>query len=55
MLFKTISASVFGIDAELIEIEVDLKQRSGDQGHEAAVTVVGLPDLSDRESRERIR
>ena len=55
MLFKTTSASVFGIDAELIEIEVDLTQRSGDQGRDATITVVGLPDLAVRESRERIR
>ena len=55
MLFKTLSASVFGIDAELIEIEVDLKPRSGDATYDSSVTVVGLPDLAVRESRERIR
>lgn len=55
MLFKTLSASVFGINAELIEIEVDLKPRSGDATFDSAVTVVGLPDLAVRESRERIR
>lgn len=55
MLFKTISASVFGIDAELIEVEVNLAPRAGDTAHEAMVTVVGLPDLAVRESRERIR
>ncbi len=55
MLFKTISASVFGIDAELIEIEVDLTPRFNDSAQEPPVTVVGLPDLAVRESRERIR
>ncbi len=55
VLFKTISASVFGIDAELIEIEVDLTPRLNDDSRENAVTVVGLPDLAVRESRERIR
>jgi magnesium chelatase family protein len=55
MLFKTISASVFGIDAELVEVEVDLTPRSGDAMSETTVTVVGLPDLAVRESRERIR
>ncbi|HKE05634.1 MAG TPA: YifB family Mg chelatase-like AAA ATPase [Blastocatellia bacterium] len=55
MLFKTLSAAVYGIDAELIEVEVDLTPRSGDSQHETYVTVVGLPDLAVRESRERIR
>src|SRR5687768_11969272 len=30
VLFKTFSAAVYGIDAELVEVEVDLTQRSGD-------------------------
>ena len=55
MLFKTLSAAVYGIDAELVEVEVDLTPRSGDSQHETYVTVVGLPDLAVRESRERIR
>jgi magnesium chelatase family protein len=55
LLFKTLSAAVYGIDAELVEVEVDLTQRSGDSQHETIVTVVGLPDLAVRESRERIR
>lgn len=55
MLFRTNSASVFGIDAELVEIEVDLKPRTGDSTQDTQVTVVGLPDLAVKESRERIR
>lgn len=55
MLFKTLSAAVYGIDAELVEVEVDLTPRAGDAQHETSVTVVGLPDLAVRESRERIR
>lgn len=55
MLFKTLSAAVYGIDAELVEVEVDLAPRSGDSQHETIVTMVGLPDLAVRESRERIR
>lgn len=55
MLFKTVSASVFGIDADLIEIEVDLTPRFSETSQEPPVTVVGLPDLAVRESRERIR
>ena len=55
MLFKTLSAAVYGIDAELVEVEVDLTPRSGDSMQETAVIVVGLPDLAVRESRERIR
>lgn len=55
MLFKTLSAAVYGIDAELVEVEVDLTPRPGDSQGETIVTVVGLPDLAVRESRERIR
>jgi magnesium chelatase family protein len=55
VLFQTLSAAVYGIDAELVEIEIDLTPRSGDSQHETIVTVVGLPDLAVRESRERIR
>ncbi len=56
MLFKTLSAAVYGIDAELVEVEVNLTPRSGDaMNPEPQITVVGLPDLAVRESRERIR
>lgn len=55
MLFKTHSAAVYGIDAELVEVEIDLTPRAGDSQQETIVTVVGLPDLAVRESRERIR
>jgi magnesium chelatase family protein len=55
VLFKTISAAVYGIDAELVEVEVNLTRRSEDSQGETYVTVVGLPDLAVRESRERIR
>jgi magnesium chelatase family protein len=55
VLFKTLSAAVYGIDAELVEVEVDLAPRAGDSMHETIVTMVGLPDLAVRESRERIR
>ncbi len=55
LLFKTLSASVYGIDAEIVEIEVDLKPRTGDSAYDSCVTVVGLPDPAVRESRERIR
>jgi magnesium chelatase family protein len=56
LLFKTLSAAVYGIDAELVEVEVHLTPRGGDAlNPEPQVTVVGLPDLAVRESRERIR
>jgi magnesium chelatase family protein len=50
MLFKTLSASVYGIDAYLVEVEVDVGS--------AKITdfnVVGLPDNAVKESRERIK
>jgi magnesium chelatase family protein len=56
VLFKTLSAAVFGIDAALVEVEVDLAPRIADVMQEASpVIVVGLPDMAVRESRERIR
>jgi len=54
MLFKTISAAVFGIDAYVVDVEVDLTPRSGDS-LTPVFTMVGLPDAAVRESRERIR
>lgn len=52
-LFKTCSAAVFGVDAHIIQIEIDLSPKTGDQ--QPSVTMVGLPDAAVRESRERIR
>ena len=52
MLFKTLSAAVYGIDANIIEVEVDV---SGIRTNEDHFHTVGLPDAAVRESRERIR
>jgi magnesium chelatase family protein len=50
MHFKAFSAAVFGIDAYLVEVEVDVGSgRPGD------FNVVGLPDVAVKESRERIK
>jgi magnesium chelatase family protein len=50
MLFKTLSASVYGIDAYVVEVEVDVgSARMQD------FNVVGLPDNAVKESRERIK
>src|SRR5487761_615860 len=49
MLYKTFSAAVFGIDAYLVEAEVDISA-----GYPNFMTV-GLPDAAVRESRERIK
>jgi magnesium chelatase family protein len=54
MLFKTFSAAVFGIDAYVVDIEVDLTPKAGDS-LVPSFTMVGLPDTAVRESRERIR
>jgi magnesium chelatase family protein len=53
VLFKTLSAAVYGIDAELVEVEVDLTPRSGDSQSETYVTVVGLPDLAVQSGARR--
>ena len=50
MLFKTFSAAVFGIDANLVETELDIVPAS-----EGPFTVVGLPDIAVKENRKRIR
>jgi magnesium chelatase family protein len=50
MLLKVHSASVLGIEAQLIDIEVDLSLRRGKKYH-----VVGLPDTAVKESGERVR
>ena len=55
MLFRTLSAAVYGIDADLVDIEVDLTPARGESDNPSTVTIVGLPDAAVRESRERIR
>src|SRR5262249_29010962 len=52
MLYKTFSAAVYGIDANLIEVEVDV---SGIKMNEDHFHTVGLPDAAVRESRDRVR
>ena len=54
MLFKTLSAALFGIDAYVVDVEIDLTPRAGDN-LAPVFTMVGLPDTAVRESRERIR
>ena len=51
-LFKTRSAAVYGIDAHLIDVEVDF---SGVKTTEEVFATVGLPDAAVRESRDRVR
>src|ERR1700704_3462196 len=52
MLYKTLSAAVYGIDANIIEVEVDI---SGVKMSEDHFHTVGLPDAAVRESRDRVR
>ncbi|HEX8338299.1 MAG TPA: YifB family Mg chelatase-like AAA ATPase, partial [Pyrinomonadaceae bacterium] len=55
MLFRTQSAAVYGIEAHLVDVEVDLTPARGEAETPSSVIIVGLPDLAVRESRERIR
>ncbi len=55
MLFRTQSAAVYGIDADLVDVEVDLTPARNEVDSVGTVTIVGLPDAAVRESRERIR
>ena len=50
-LFKTRSAAVYGIDAHLIDVEVDMYA----SGSARDFVMVGMPDTAVRESRERIK
>jgi len=49
-LFRTQSAALFGIDAHLIDVEVDMYP-----GVSRDIITVGLPDIAVKESRERIK
>jgi magnesium chelatase family protein len=50
-LFRTRSATVYGIDAHLIDVEVDM----WGSGTTRDFVTVGMPDLAVKESRERIK
>jgi magnesium chelatase family protein len=50
LLFKTISASAYGIDAYPVEVEVDVGSALMQD-----FNVVGLPDNAVKESRQRIK
>ena len=49
MLAKVLSTALVGLDAHLIEVEVDIS------GGLPQFSVVGLPDATVRESRDRVR
>src|SRR6476659_2756960 len=49
-LFRTRTAAVYGIDAHVIDVEVDMYPGSGRD-----FITVGMPDTAVRESRERIK
>ena len=49
MLAKVLSSAVIGIDAYLVEVEVDITQGL------PTFTTVGLPEASVKESKERVR
>ncbi|HYO84054.1 MAG TPA: YifB family Mg chelatase-like AAA ATPase [Bryobacteraceae bacterium] len=50
-LYRVASAAVYGIDAHLIDVEVDMYQ----SGSPKDFVTVGMPDTAVRESRERIK
>jgi magnesium chelatase family protein len=50
-LFKTRSAAVYGVDAHVIDVEVDMYL----SGSARDSRMVGMPDVAVRESRERIK
>jgi magnesium chelatase family protein len=50
MLSKVLSASIIGIDAFAVEVEVDITSRGLPH-----FSMVGLPDAAVKESRDRVR
>src|SRR5438270_1423116 len=52
MLFRTLSAAVYGIDANLIDVEVDVGEYRSEKEN---FMTVGLPDAAVRESKQRIQ
>ena len=52
MLFTARSAAVYGIDASIIDVEVDFSKF---QVEKETFSTVGLPDAAVRESRDRVR
>ena len=52
MLFRTLSAAVYGIDANLIDVEVDVGEHRSEKEN---FMTVGLPDAAVRESKQRIQ
>ena len=50
MLSKVLSAHVIGIDAHLVEVEVDISGKGLPH-----FSIVGLPDAAVKESRDRIK
>ena len=54
MVAKLFSATVIGIDAFPIEIEVNLTGVQSTSMKDSAISIVGLPDTAVKESRDRI-
>lgn len=52
MLAQIFSSGLLGVDAYLVEVEVDYLRAMGDQ---VRFNMVGLPDAAVQESRERVR
>ncbi|MEW6571574.1 MAG: YifB family Mg chelatase-like AAA ATPase [Nitrospirota bacterium] len=50
MLSKVLSASILGIDAHIVEVEVDITSRGLPH-----FSMVGLPDAAVKESKDRVR
>jgi len=55
MLFLSQSATVYGIDAIVVDIEVNLQPVSKEAEMAPPFNIVGLPDTAIRESKERVK
>lgn len=51
MLAKVRACALVGLDGHIIDVEVDFNPRAGIP----TFTIVGLPDIAVKESRERVR
>ncbi|NLZ63560.1 MAG: YifB family Mg chelatase-like AAA ATPase [Lentisphaerae bacterium] len=54
MISKTLSASIHGVDVFTVEVEINNRRSENRPDQEYMLSIIGLPDASIRESRDRI-
>ncbi len=54
MISKTLSASIHGVDVFTVEVEINNRSSANRPDQEYVISIIGLPDASIRESRDRV-